>query len=465
MNRRRVGKTLLLLATVACLVWVIPAAALDTNVRIVRLSFTSGDVQLDRSQGQGYERAIMNTPIVQGSRLWTRGEDALAEVEFEDGSTLRLTPGGAIEFQELSLRGSGEKVSSVELVNGTAYFDIRNRMGDFRVSFGGQQISVPHAARFRVFGDNGQFKVAVYKGDLNVRSGDHQIAVRNGETFSLDVSDPDRYNLAKSIAEGSYDDWNQERERYTRSYSSASTYSADYYYNGFSPAYSYGLADLAYYGSYFYAPGWGWMWRPYYIGAGWNPFLDGAWMWYPQFGYLWVSPYPWGWMPYRYGAWNFVPGYGWCWMPGVTWNTWVPVTVVNHSPVNWVPVRPPTRPPAPGNPWVVTVGRAWGPVYPPGSPGPLLQRNLLSSGGDRSPAVQRVWRFSGTNAGFVPNNNGVITSNAPPATASPAAKPPTRGARPATAPRPPAAPSPRGSSSGFRRHAASSAGSHGGVHR
>jgi len=466
MNRRRGGNTLLLVATVVCLVWVIPAAALDTNVRIVRLSFTSGDVQLDRSQGQGYERAIMNTPIVQGSRLWTRGEDALAEVEFEDGSTLRLTPGCAVEFRELSLRGSGEKVSGVELVKGTAYFDIRNRMGEFRVSFGGQEISVQHASRFRVFGDNGQFKIAVYNGDLNVRSVDHQIAVRNGETFSLDVSDPSRYNLAKSVAEGSYDDWNQERERYTQFYSSASTYSADYYYNGFSPAYSYGLADLAYYGNYFYAPGWGWVWRPHYTGAGWNPFLDGAWLWYPQFGYLWVSPYPWGWMPYRYGAWNFVPGYGWCWMPGVTWNTWVPVTVVNHAPVNWVPVRPPARPPAPGNPWIATVGRAWGPVYPPGSPGPVVQRSLLSSGGDQSSAVQRVWRFSGTNTGFVPNN-GVITSSAPPATAAPAAKSPARGARPATALRSPARPSPRSSSSGFSGHAASSGGaaSHGGVHR
>ena len=48
MDRRRLGKALLLLATMVSLVWVVSAAALDTNVRIVRLSFTSGDVQLDR---------------------------------------------------------------------------------------------------------------------------------------------------------------------------------------------------------------------------------------------------------------------------------------------------------------------------------------------------------------------------------------------------------------------------------
>jgi len=413
MNRCRLGKTLLLPAALVCLVWVVPAAALDSNVRIVRLSFISGDVQLDRGRVEGYERAIMNTPIIQGNRLWTRGDDALAEVEFEDGSAMRLTPGTVVDFPELLLRESGEKVSSVDIQSGTAYFDIRSRMGDFRIRFGGQQITVTHPARLRVFGDNGQFKVAVYKGEVGVRSGENRIEVRNGETFTLDVSDPSRYNLSKSVAEGSYDDWNQERERYTQSYTSASTYSADSYYNSFSPAYSYGLADLAYYGNYFYAPGWGLVWRPYYTGAAWNPFMDGSWMWYPQFGYMWISPYPWGWMPYRYGAWNFVPGYGWCWMPAMTWNTWLPVTAVNHPPVNWVPVRPPAAPPQPGAAGIVAVGRTGGPVYPPGWTHPGV--NVPGSGAQLSrgslPALSNRVPAPPTRVPGVITRNGAITNN------------------------------------------------------
>jgi len=435
MTCRGLGNALLLLAALVCLVWVIPASALDTNVRIVRLSYINGDVQLDRREGQGYEPAILNMPIIQGSRLWTRGEDALAEVEFEDGSTVRLTPGTALEFQELSLRGSGEKVTAVELESGTAYFDIRGHMGDFRVTSGGQQINVSHAARFRVFGDNGEFKVAVYKGNVAVRSGDNQIAVRDGETFTLDLSDLSRYNLAKSIEEGSYDDWNQQRERYAQSYSSASTYSADSNYSDFSPAYSYGLADLAYYGNYFYAPGWGWMWRPYYMGAGWNPFMDGSWLWYPQFGYAWVSPYPWGWMPYRYGAWNFVPGYGWCWMPTSTWTRWASVPVVNQRPVGWVPIHPPAAAPKPGTAGIVTVGRGWKPAYPPGSTRPaIFGTGLLHSGGQLipgQPTIHRGWEPSPMipASSWVPNN-GIITNSTvtprppiPAATAPAAARP------------------------------------------
>ena len=63
------------------------------------------------------------------------------------------------------------------------------------------------------------------------------------------------------------------------------------------------------------------LWQPYFAGVGWNPFMDGAWAWYPGMGYMWASAYPWGWMPYYYGNWMFVPGFGWGWQPG-GWNTW-----------------------------------------------------------------------------------------------------------------------------------------------
>ena len=71
------------------------------------------------------------------------------------------------------------------------------------------------------------------------------------------------------------------------------------------------MSDMNYYGAYSNVPGFGMMWQPYFTGVGWNPFMDGAWSWYPGFGYMFASAYPWGWMPYRYGSWMSVPGMGW----------------------------------------------------------------------------------------------------------------------------------------------------------
>ena len=62
----------------------------ESHVRIVRLSYLDGQVQMDRATGLGLERAILNTPMVEGTRFVT-GNDGLAEIEFEDQSALRLT--------------------------------------------------------------------------------------------------------------------------------------------------------------------------------------------------------------------------------------------------------------------------------------------------------------------------------------------------------------------------------------
>jgi hypothetical protein len=40
------------------------SALATSHVRIVRLSYESGQVQMDRGPGQGLERAILNSPVV-----------------------------------------------------------------------------------------------------------------------------------------------------------------------------------------------------------------------------------------------------------------------------------------------------------------------------------------------------------------------------------------------------------------
>ena len=45
-----------------CALLLVGSAFSDSKARIVRLSYVSGDVQIDRAQGQGFERAVMNMP-------------------------------------------------------------------------------------------------------------------------------------------------------------------------------------------------------------------------------------------------------------------------------------------------------------------------------------------------------------------------------------------------------------------
>ncbi len=374
MTHRRLRPVWFGLGISVCILLLASTALADSNARIVRLSYAEGNVRLDRGDGRGFELAVMNMPVAHGNRVWTRN-DALAEIEFEDGDTIRLTPETLVILHQLSLRNNGVRVSVVELQEGEAYFRLRdNHDDDFRILLPGRELAVRKSSRLRLAVRGKQVELAVMKGEVEIHGQGERLLVKKGETLTLDPNDADRYYLARSVEEGNYDQWDKDRESYRDRYASSNGY------GGYSPHYSYGLSDLHYYGSYFHAPGYGWLWRPYYVSYGWSPFDHGAWVYYPGYGYIWVSAYPWGWTPYRYGGWYYLSGYGWCWQPGRYWNRWASHTPVYRAPRQYRRVERPSR--ADGT--TVRVGRGAQPIFP------------SSDRGDRgAPGRRRVADFTG----------------------------------------------------------------------
>src|SRR5947209_15100907 len=88
-----------LVVSAACILAALPALA-ASQARIVRLSDVQGSVQIDKNTGLGFEKAFLNLPITQGTQLKT-GDNGRAEIEFEDGSTLRLAPNSTVQFNTL----------------------------------------------------------------------------------------------------------------------------------------------------------------------------------------------------------------------------------------------------------------------------------------------------------------------------------------------------------------------------
>jgi FecR protein len=323
------------LLTVVCILLAVPSFA-ASHVRIVRLKDVQGDVQIDRNAGQGYEKAFPNLPITQGAKIKTKA-DGLVAVEFEDGTALRITPATVVEFQQLSLRDSGAKVSSVLVEEGTAYINYVGAKDDeFTVTFGHEKVALAHPAHLRVSMGDTNAAVAVLKGDAEITGPSGSVQVAKNQTAFFDLADKDRYKLAKNVDPGSYDIWDKQQDQYQQ------TYAANNSQTGYSP-YSYGMSDLNYYGSFTNYPGYGTLWQPYFVGAGWDPFMSGAWAYYPGSGYSWVSGYPWGWTPYHTGSWAFVPGYGWGWQPGGSWTGLNTTPRYSNAPANFQAPQVPSQ--------------------------------------------------------------------------------------------------------------------------
>jgi FecR protein len=300
------------LVVVFCLAAWLSAFA-DSHVRIVRLSYIEGGVEISHGGTQAYEKAMVNLPIAEAMKIKTF-DAGRAEVEFEDGSTIHVVPNSEIAFPQLMLRDSGAKASTIEVTKGTAYVNFMGTKNDeFAVQFANEKIALANAAHLRI--DMGEKNsIALFKGFIRVDTPGGAVELKKNQTLSFDASADAQPKLSKNIRQEPFDDWDDQQNEYHTRYAAKSSPS-------YSP-YSYGSSDLAYYGNFFTYPGYGMMWQPFFAGAGWDPFMDGAWSFYPGWGYGWISAYPWGWTPYHYGTWVFLPGRGWAWQPTGMWTSW-----------------------------------------------------------------------------------------------------------------------------------------------
>ena len=141
----------------------------QSQIRIVRLSYVEGDVQLDRNDGQGFNKAFLNMPIVAGAGLST-GADGYAEAELDDGSAIRLTPNSVMEFSQLERDNTGTQ-TTVNLTRGEAYFRWKQNHDDvLRVRAGDELFTVKKKSHFRLSVSDNDSALAVFDGKLELES-------------------------------------------------------------------------------------------------------------------------------------------------------------------------------------------------------------------------------------------------------------------------------------------------------
>jgi hypothetical protein len=367
------------LIVMAVMLIAIGPAQATSHVRIVRLSYEDGKVQMDRTAGQGLDRAILNSPIVEGSRIVT-GTDGLAEVEFENNSTVRLGEATEVVFRLLLINDAGDKVNEVALVRGTMYFDTRSGKDDiYRVIAASRTFVLRHDSRVRFLMSGDKVQAAVLNGEAQFDNNAQLARIKKSDTLTVDENSPERYVVAKGLDKLPLDSWNNERAAYQN------VYSYDNFGYGSRSLSAFGYQDLAYYGGFLSVPGYGLVWQPYGASTwlGWDPYISGAWAFTPGFGYVWASAYPWGWLPYHYGSWAYQPLIGWFWCPGNSFNhggavtNWQATAPVMNGPTGYSPPTPPVTTSV-NRPSVLVgqIGRM--PAYLPGGPVPPNFRSVIT---------------------------------------------------------------------------------------
>jgi len=301
-----------------------------SHARVVRLSFTEGAVTTQRPDLPDWSTAPVNTPIQEGFKLST-AENSFAEVEFENAlSTARLGQLSLLEFNQLALAPDGGKVNRLTLNQGYATFHfVPSEQDVYEVKAGDATLTPNGKAQFRVDLDEGQVRVEVFKGSVEVSSREGPQTLTKNMVLDLRAGEP--AELAQGITKDDWDAWVAERDQtkvVVQAPASSGAYSAAAGSN------LYGWNDLYSYGDWGFAPGYGNAWFPD-VAFGWSPYSCGRWAWYGGFGYTWIPCETWGWLPFHYGSWFFDPVFGWGWMPG-GFGYWSPALVTWYQGPGWV---------------------------------------------------------------------------------------------------------------------------------
>lgn len=343
--------------------------------RAVRLSFVEGQVKLAQGNQVLAAQAVANTPLFEGMQL-TTADDGKAEIQFEDGSVVRLAPDSMLTLQVL--RGAGTTADAELTLNaGLAYFEFQGggQAGQISVRFGSSVATASGFTVLRVYMDTPPGGLAVFSGNVDLQIGASAAGtagtatnLHGGESITLNAADPSQYNVAESIEPNSWDAWNSDRDQALTAEAATQTGAPSNLGASGNPAWN----DLDASGSWYDVPGQGYVWSPYEAAdADFDPYGNGEWMYTPSYGYVWASGYSWGYMPYQCGAWNFYNGFGWGWAPGMGGcRTWWRSGFYGGANFGFVPTgyRPIQRPLPPRGPV--------GPVGPSGHrPVPVIPVN------------------------------------------------------------------------------------------
>jgi hypothetical protein len=295
-----------------------------------RLSYVKGDVYIQRAQDLGYEQGEVNLVVVEGDKLGTR--EGRAEIQLGRGNILRLDRETQIDIA--GLPGRDGDPTKIHLLNGSVFFRVRDvdQEKNLQLHTPDASFYILEAGLFRVdVQGNHQTVFSVLSGQAEAAGEDGSVLVQSGEMITAANG---RWNGGPTgllARRDDFDSWNESRDglyarQLSRTYLPASYAEYDY--------------ELSDYGRWSYESEYGYVWVPTVYDAGWRPYYNGRWVWYPIIGWTWISYEPWGWCTSHYGRWGWRFGLGWYWIPMNYWS-WGPAWVHWYSYydyVGWCPL-------------------------------------------------------------------------------------------------------------------------------
>ena len=305
------------------------AAAAGTSgpVRMARVSYATGKVSWRPDGTTAWSPAVVNLPMRQGAEAWLAPGSRL-ELQFDDGSTMRLGDGAVATLQTLYSDNQGE-FTEVKLNSGTASCHLKDKYSIYQVDMPYDSVKSVGPADVRMDVKAHADSCAVRNGSSTLSAGGRDTPILAGQ-YTVQQSPDDPVHVRSLGPEDPWDHFNDNRNALLSEQPAHVPENIALVSGG-----------LDHHGHWHNVPGDGWVWSPT-VEVGWRPYHHGRWAWVDPYGWTWVSSEPWGWAPYHYGTWAHF-GFGWGWAPGPRVQYWSPARVdfaESNGYVTWAPLAP-----------------------------------------------------------------------------------------------------------------------------
>ena len=189
------------------------AQASFSHARAVSVTMIHGTVGIRRPESGVWIRATLNAPIEEGFTVATE-KDSFAEVQFENGSTLRIGEFSRVEFEQLALAPHVGRISHLNLVVGVATIHLfPERHDEYVVTAVGVSLTSRRKAEFRADLKGGRMRAEVFSGSVQAADSKQSETLGKGRVLTYDYRASGPFQETKTIHLDGWDRWIRQRDR------------------------------------------------------------------------------------------------------------------------------------------------------------------------------------------------------------------------------------------------------------
>ena len=179
----------------------------------VRLSYVAGTVGVKRPASSEWAKAQVNTPIQEGLSFST-SKSSFAEVEFENGSTVRLGEYSKVAFEQLAIDENGNKLNHLTFEQGYATFHFLPEHHDaYSVKVADATLTPSGKSEFRTDLQRGKSRVEVFQGSVEVATAAKTVKLGKDKVLDFDpISTEASLDVKQGIDKDSWDKWTSARD-------------------------------------------------------------------------------------------------------------------------------------------------------------------------------------------------------------------------------------------------------------